>query len=112
MPYKDKKIQRIKNKEYQKKYYQTNKTYYKLKAKTRRKKLKIWFDNLKSTLKCSRCSENDVVCLEFHHLDPSKKEIGLSQANRAGWSKKRILKEIEKCSVLCSNCHKKLHAYE
>lgn len=67
------------------------------------------FSEFKSTLKCSHCPENDAVCLEFHHLDPTKKETAIGTvANK--WSLKRLKAEIEKCIVLCANCHRKEHA--
>jgi len=110
MPYKDKEVQRRKNKEYQKKHYQKNKQYYMDKAAEKKIEMKVWFDEIKSSLKCSNCPENDPVCLDFHHRNPNEKEIGLSRVIANGWGKNRILKEIEKCDVLCSNCHRKEHA--
>ena len=53
------------------------------------------------------CGENHISCLEFHHLDPTVKEGAVSNLIRVSFE--RALKEIEKCIVLCSNCHKKEH---
>jgi hypothetical protein len=76
----------------------------------RRKRLKKWLKELKSTLKCEKCGENHPGCLDFHHDDPNEKEISLSQAvAKKGWCEERMLEEIAKCTVLCSNCHRKLH---
>jgi len=111
MPYKDKEKQKLKNREYQRLHYQRKKDYYKLKAAERQQKIREWLFDLKSTLKCNRCSEDDFVCLDFHHIDPKEKEIGISEAIRQGWAKDRILKEVDKCEVLCANCHRKLHSY-
>ena len=66
--------------------------------------------DLKESAGCATCDETDPVCLEFHHLDPSVKEIDPSDMISSGWSWSRMLKEIDKCIVLCSNCHKKVHA--
>jgi len=55
-----------------------------------------------------KCGENYSACLEFHHNIKSK-EINISDAISRGWSMERIMKEIEKCIVLCANCHRKLH---
>lgn len=42
--------------------------------------------------------------MEFDHLDPSVKEFSIG---RAGWSwYKKIEKELEKCEIVCANCHK------
>jgi len=73
--------------------------------KNKTKKQKEWSD-WKSTLKCSNCPESHISCLEFHHIDPSQKE-GLITKLR--FSKEKLQKELEKCIVLCSNCHRKLH---
>ena len=55
---------------------------------------------------CS-CGENNPVCLDFHHTD-NNKEFGVSSSRNRSWE--IILKEIKKCVVICSNCHRKLHA--
>ena len=68
-----------------------------------------WFIELKSQLHCSRCSENHPAALDFHHPDPTEKEIKISQAIAQGTSRVKILREIEKCLVLCANCHRKEH---
>lgn len=77
--------------------------------KKRRHELRKWFDEYKNTLKCSICSESHISCLDFHHNDPLQKEISLCNAIGRGWSKKSIVNEVEKCSIVCSNCHRKLH---
>lgn len=112
MPYKDKNKQRERNKEYQKLHYQKKKQYYKDKAEERQQKLKYEFLEFKKGLKCSNCAENHTATLDFHHIDPSKKENTISQAIIRGWGKERLNKELEKCIVLCSNCHRKLHYNE
>ncbi len=58
--------------------------------------------------KCLCCDENFGPCLEFHHKDSSKKEFELSKGIKK--SMEDIDREIAKCIVLCSNCHKKYHA--
>ncbi len=80
--------------------------------KNRVRAMKYWFLAIKESLKCSRCSESRSVCLDFHHSDPSTKERNVSaMINGAGAeSKKRILEEISKCIVLCSNCHRVEHS--
>lgn len=49
------------------------------------------------------------AALEFHHVDPTQKafEIG-SQGAYAAWDK--LKSELDKCALLCSNCHKEVHA--
>ena len=77
-------------------------------ARDRVRALASWMRELKESLECP-CGERHPACLEFHHKDPKKKDISVSMAIRYGWSKERTLKEIRKCVVLCSNCHRKLH---
>ena len=60
-------------------------------------------------MKCVKCGENHPACLEFHHNDPNKKEYNVSKIVNSTYSIKTILKEIKKCTVLCSNCHRKEH---
>jgi hypothetical protein len=95
---------------YQRKHYQKNKDYYKDKASDRKKALRDWLTEYKTSLKCNRCPEADADCLDFHHSDPSEKEGNLGWIISRGWSLDKLKKEISKCEVLCSNCHRKHHA--
>lgn len=108
MPYKDK----LKAAEAKARHFQENKDRYREKLQERRRKLRQWFKEYKSKLKCNRCPENHPGCLQFHHKDRSEKEITIAQAICAYWSKERILAEIAKCEVLCANCHQKEHWVE
>lgn len=59
--------------------------------------------------KCGVCSYNKCVhALEFHHLDPSQKEFGFAKRWSRAWAK--LVVELQKCVLLCSNCHKEYHA--
>lgn len=54
--------------------------------------------------KCYECQESNIYVLDFHHLDPSIKEFQISLVGlHKRWSS--IKKEIEKCILLCRNCH-------
>lgn len=63
----------------------------------------------KQDLMCSVCSESHISCLHFHHTDPLEKEYNIAQMASKGKSFKSIKSEIDKCTVLCANCHCKLH---
>jgi hypothetical protein len=78
----------------------------------RRRELADWLVELKSQLVCARCGEDHPGCLQFHHADPTQKELSISDAVRRGWGRQRILAELAKCEVLCANCHAKHHATE
>ncbi len=58
--------------------------------------------------KCIVCNYNrSIDALDFHHLDPSKKEFDISKSSK---SFKNLKEELNKCVILCSNCHRELHA--
>ena len=99
--------------EYRRSWYNRNREQERSKARVRTKKrthdLKEWFKEYKLTLACKLCSENHPATIDFHHRDPNVKIRAISEVIRRGWSKEKILKEIEKCDVLCANCHRKLH---
>lgn len=75
------------------------------------KNSKWWFD-FKKNLKCERCGFSHPAALDFHHKDPTTKQKGFT-FNRNCYIKRKdeILKEIEKCEVLCSNCHRIEHSH-
>lgn len=78
----------------------------------RQRGLAAWYGELKSRLACGRCGENHPACIQFHHADPTVKELSISDAVRRGWGRKRIEREIDKCKVLYTNCHARHHAGE
>ena len=54
---------------------------------------------------CVDCGNKDLRVLEFDHLDPIEKKMNVSQLLRtSGWE--IIENEIEKCEVVCANCHR------
>ena len=105
---------REKQRAYWRNWYRNNpekaKEYYRQKARRRKKEIQKWYHAYKDTLSCKRCGEEENVCLDFHHLDPSTKELNPGLMVGQSYSKARIKKEIQKCIVLCSNCHRKEHA--
>ncbi len=97
------------NKAYQKAHYIQNKPTYISNKKAREKANHDWLKEYKSTLQCSRCPENNPVCLDFHHRDPETKLFGIGN-DHYKVSLKKLQEEIAKCDVLCANCHRKEHA--
>jgi hypothetical protein len=65
---------------------------------------------IKENSPCSACGEyHPTCCMDHHHLDPSIKEKQVSKMIEANsWTK--IEQEIGKCILVCSNCHRKIHA--
>lgn len=77
----------------------------------RRENWKIFIDSFKK--KCILCPEDVPVALDFHHLISELKEFKLASFPVHAFNEKqkqKFLKEIEKCVVVCSNCHRKIHA--
>ncbi len=68
-----------------------------------------WLSDYKKNLKCCRCEENHPAALTFHHRDSSTKEFDIGNAINLGVGLNRLMAEIEKCDVLCANCHAKEH---
>lgn len=58
---------------------------------------------------CALCDEKEICCLEFHHVDQSEKEELVSYLIGTN-SRGRLEIELNKCAVVCSNCHRKIHA--
>lgn len=52
---------------------------------------------------CLICGQHDPRCLQFHHREPEHKEYSVSTMIGFPWD--RIQAEIDKCDVLCANCH-------
>lgn len=59
---------------------------------------------------CVYCNYNKCAsALEFHHTDPSQKDFGISKSGiTRSWS--TVQDELDKCILVCSNCHKEIHA--
>lgn len=88
--------------------YADRREYLKRAVSERRKKLRQMAREYKGG-KCVICGYNKCSdALEFHHLDPKKKDFGLSvRGLTRSW--KKIKKEIEKCVLICANCHREVH---
>ena len=94
---------------YRRKWYAKNKKSEIAHVTRRKKQIKKWYSDYKINLSCSKCKESHPSTLEFHHSGGFKKDRAISQMVVDGISIKRIMEEIKKCEVLCSNCHKKVH---
>jgi hypothetical protein len=74
----------------------------------RRKKIKEKAINYKGGC-CQKCGYNKCVgALEFHHLNPNEKDFSLS-SNGYSLSWETIKKELDKCILVCANCHREIH---
>ncbi|MBV9850336.1 MAG: hypothetical protein JO250_11725 [Armatimonadetes bacterium] len=60
---------------------------------------------------CSRCGYDRCPgALDFHHLDASQKELQINKVRSMDFE--RVKAELDKCIVLCANCHREEHYYE
>lgn len=60
--------------------------------------------------KCEDCGivDNQVI-YDFHHIHPNEKDFNISKFRATTWNKK-IENELDKCVLLCANCHRKRHS--
>lgn len=64
----------------------------------------------KKTHCCSICGYNrNIAALEFHHVNPDEKEFQI-KSRCAKQVSKAIKQELDKCIVVCSNCHAEIHS--
>ena len=60
--------------------------------------------------KCQVCGYNKCIgALEFHHLNPEEKDFGIG-AKGYTRSFDKVKTELDKCILVCSNCHKEIHS--
>lgn len=62
---------------------------------------------IKTNSGCIHCGEIRPYLLMFHHPNPSQKSFGIGSRMGNNWNK--ILLEIQKCQILCHNCHAATH---
>lgn len=57
---------------------------------------------------CACCGYNKFYgALEFHHTDPTQKDVDWGKLRLRSWDK--ITSELDKCVMLCANCHREEH---
>lgn len=58
--------------------------------------------------KCERCGYDTYLgALDFHHIDPTKKDFTIGNRD---YKLKECIEETKKCVLICSNCHREIHA--
>ena len=56
---------------------------------------------------CEKCGYNKSMnALQFHHINPDEKDFTIGGRN---YSEERMKKEVDKCVLLCGNCHSEIH---
>lgn len=112
MPFKDPELRKRKQAEYSKAYYEKNRSKVIAKINQNKKANRRWFAAFKATKSCIKCGESHPAALDFHHVHPRKGDKKVNDLVSDGHAKQRIMEEINKCVVLCSNCHRKHHHEE
>lgn len=58
---------------------------------------------------CAICGYNKrAVVLNFHHTNPEDKKFTINSYSMT-YKSEKIIKELNKCILLCSNCHREIH---
>ena len=95
--------------EYVRQHYQTHRVKYIEKARLwTAKQSRINAEFLIDYLRhhpCTDCGESDIVVLEFDHL--RDKLMDVSVLSTGGYSLEKVKREIDKCEVVCANCHRR-----
>ena len=93
---------------YKRQHYLANKGRYVRQAQRRKQRLRLEQTRLLigyfEAHPCVDCGERDPVVLEFDHLRDKRFDIGPAISQRS-W--RDILAEIQKCEVVCANCHRR-----
>lgn len=97
------------NKERSKRYYRENREKHKQVALENKRKYRsennrrVW--EILEASSCVDCGNDNPRVLEFDHIAGNKEgDVGRMLCSNVGWT--RIKKEIEKCEIVCANCHR------
>lgn len=77
----------------------------------RNSKNRMIVQDLKSQGQCCKCGESRFYLLDYHHLDSNTKTNTIARL-MVHSSLDNTLKEIQKCVLLCANCHREFHYFE
>lgn len=59
--------------------------------------------------KCKHCGYHKYYgALEFHHRNPLEKDVDWNKLRLRSWN--AVIAELDKCDLVCSNCHREVHA--
>ena len=83
-------------------------TYVKEKYQERKGKV----NEFKSQEGCQKCGDKRSYVLDYHHIDPQTKEATIARITSNNNKMNDIQKEIEKCVILCANCHREYHYFK
>jgi hypothetical protein len=105
MPLKDTEKRKAYHKDYHKSYYERNKEGYTVRKKAALARNKALTDSIKSTTPCTDCGISyPPFVMDFDHIRDKDRDVSLLV--QAPASLKRLQAEIDKCEVVCANCHR------
>lgn len=92
-----------------KRQYKSRREYLIKAVYARRKRIRVMAVEYKGG-KCQQCGYDKCIdALEFHHINPDQKDFNISSKGHSrSWV--RVKAELDKCVLLCANCHRELHA--
>lgn len=77
---------------------------------------KLWVEYVIKQLKqrygisCNICGYNrNYAALDFHHVDSEEKEFNPAKLIYSSYDLDQIFNELDKCQLICSNCHREIH---
>ncbi len=84
-------------------------------AQEQRRQLREEYIDSKKNVPCRDCGNSfPTICMDFHHVGDKDPTLVKQRKSMKSWMKrwsiKRIDEELDKCVVLCSNCHRIRHA--
>ena len=93
----------------EKRTYQERRQYLLKAVQRRRERVRLMAVEYKGG-RCQVCGyDRCIEALEFHHLDPTQKDFGISHKGYTrSWEK--VKEEVDKCILLCANCRREFHA--
>lgn len=91
------------------KYRSDCKTCHKNYVKEKYNERKEMVNEIKTSQGCEKCGDTRSYVLDFHHIDPSIKDSTIARLTSNRNQVEDIQEEIDKCIVLCANCHREFH---
>jgi len=95
----------------QKKCYYKDKSKYFNRSKIQRNKTQDFIIEYKKERCCEKCNEKRYYILDFHHIEHKTKSDNIGDLSSSG-NFNQLKNEIEKCILLCKNCHYEFHHFE
>jgi hypothetical protein len=86
-------------------HYLKNKDKIRKQVKIQKKAYVKWLRSLKDG-PCVDCNiKYPYYVMQFDHRDPKEKEFNIGSMLSLNYNKERVLREVDKCDLVCANCH-------